>query len=75
LNVDEPAIAPAPPTALDAELAALLAGVLAGVDELLFDGEEQAARASAPEAMARPAAIIFLFIHNLLFHVGSARNG
>jgi hypothetical protein len=51
----------------DAELAALLAAVLAGADELLLlDGEEQAARASAPAVTARPAAI-FLFIQSPCF--------
>jgi hypothetical protein len=73
LNADEPTIALAPAAAdvedaelaavLAAELAALLAGVLAAVDELLLDGEEQAASASAPAATAIPAAI-FLFIHS-----------
>jgi hypothetical protein len=75
LKADEPTIALAP-AALDAagveaaaeaagELAALLAGA-AGVDEeLLFDGEEQAASARAPAVTARPAAN-FLFIHGLL---------
>ncbi len=56
--------------ALAAELAALLAAVLAGADELLFDGEEQAARASAPAVTARPAAI-FLFIQSPCFVAGS----
>ena len=42
-------------------LAALLAGALAAGAELLLDGEEQAASASAPAVTARPAAI-FLFI-------------
>jgi hypothetical protein len=77
LNEDEPtmALAPAPPLAAageDAALAAglaaalLAAGALAGADELLlFDGEEHAARASAPAVTARPAAI-FLFIRDLL---------
>jgi hypothetical protein len=44
--------------------------VLAGADELLFDGEEQAARASAPAVTARPAAI-FLFIQSPCFCSGS----
>jgi len=75
LNEDEPtmALAPAPPLAADgedaelaaAELAALLAGALAGAAELLLDGEEHAASASAPAVTARPAAI-FLFIRDLL---------
>jgi hypothetical protein len=78
LNADEPtmALAPAPPLAADGEDAALAdelaaallaaAGALAGADELLlFDGEEHAARASAPAVTARPAAI-FLFIRDLL---------
>jgi len=79
LNEDEPtmALAPAPPVDADAEdagaeLAALLAGVLAGADELLLDGEEHAASASAPAVTARPAAI-FLFIHNLLVLSSGAR--
>jgi len=73
LNEDEPTMELAPPLdaegeddALAAELAALLAAVLAGADELLFDGEEQAARASAPAVTARPAAI-FLFIKSPCF--------
>ena len=47
--------------------AAVLAGaLLAGADELLLlDGEEHAAKASAPAVTARPAAN-FLFIRNLL---------
>jgi hypothetical protein len=72
LNEDEPtmALALAPPLAADgelaaAELAALLAGALAGAAELLLDGEEHAASASAPAVTARPAAI-FLFIRDLL---------
>jgi hypothetical protein len=84
LNEDEPtmALAPAPPLAADgedaalagAELAALLAGALAGADELLlFDGEEHAASASAPAVTARPAAI-FLFIRNLLVLLPGARS-
>jgi hypothetical protein len=73
LNDDEPAmaLAPAPPLDADAEddepAAALLAGALAAADELLlFDGEEHAAKASAPAVTARPAAAIFLFIYDLL---------
>jgi hypothetical protein len=75
LNADEPtmALAPAaPPAAADGEVAALaaalealLAGALAGAAELLLDGEEHAASASAPAVTARPAAI-FLFIRDLL---------
>jgi hypothetical protein len=70
LNEDEPTMAlePAPPLAADGEdgeLAALLAGALAGAAELLLDGEEHAASASAPAVTARPAAI-FLFIRDLL---------
>jgi hypothetical protein len=45
--------------------AALLAALLAGGAELLLDGEEHAASASAPAVTARPAAI-FLFISDLL---------
>jgi hypothetical protein len=80
LNEDEPTMELAPPLAADgedaelaaAELATLLAGVLAGADELLLDGEEHAARASAPAVTARPAAI-FLFIRNLLVLSPGAR--
>jgi hypothetical protein len=73
LNEDEPTIALAPAAAevedaelvaeFAAELAAVLAGVLAAADEVLFDGEEQAASASAPAVTASPAAI-FLFIYS-----------
>jgi hypothetical protein len=78
LNEDEPTIALAPAAAdveaaeLAAELAAVLAGVLAAVDELLFDGEEQAASASAPAVTASPAAI-FLFIHSPCLCAGMVR--
>jgi hypothetical protein len=82
LNADEPtmALAPSPPLAADGadaaladELAALLAGALEGADELLLDGEEHAASASAPAVTARPAAI-FLFIRNLLVLLPGARS-
>jgi hypothetical protein len=76
LNEDEPTMELAPPVDAAAEdvaelaaallAAAVLAGaLLAAVDELLLDGEEHAAKASAPAVTARPAAI-FLFIRNLL---------
>ena len=62
LNEDEPTIELAPPldaegeeVALAAELAALLAAVLAGADELLCRRRGAAARASAPAVTARPA--------------------
>jgi hypothetical protein len=52
--------------------AALLAGVLAGADELLLllDAEEHAASASALAATARPA-VIFLFINSPCSWTGS----
>jgi hypothetical protein len=79
LKAEEPTIALAPAAADDEEaelaaelaaaLAAVLAGVLAAADELLFDGEEQAASASAPTVTASPAAI-FLFINSPCFWLG-----